>query len=255
MLKNAVRVLFYSTVCCLMLFNTSHAQASSFTQTFDAECNGNDPNWYWNFYTGPFSSSANTYFMSGNASFNSGSLNLWITNNTYNYGNRQFTSAGCDTKYSDSRTYGKWEVRCRFPQGYGVQGYVGLFAKNGSWPPEVDFAEVVGRNPGQLVMTQHYNTNNTTAGTTVTGQDWTSSWHTYSLEWTPGKLRYLIDGNLKMTQNQNFSTTEMYLAIGTGCGDPGGWADSPNNSSWNGWNWPLPSNMQIDWVKIYQYNP
>jgi beta-glucanase (GH16 family) len=88
---------------------------------------------------------------------------------------------------------------------------------------------------------------------------WTNDFHTYTLEWVPGELRYYIDGVLQITQPQKFTETPdmMKLALGTGTGNCGSWSwiGCPTETTANGKPWPLPAQMQVDYIKIYNYVP
>lgn len=261
MKRNFVQSTLFSRLSwgALVLAATSQAPAQAYSfswvwgDNFDSLSSSK-----WNVYTGPFGSSSNSYFMPSNAWTWDGKLNL-VINQAANNGGRKYTAGGVDTGWRWSQTYGKWEVRARFPAGYGVTGYIGLFAQDGSWPPEVDFAEVLGREYWSCHMTQHYDSDNKTIGTNIWNSDVGGvnfdQWHTYILEWTPGTLKYYVDNKLFLTQPQKFTAKDMKLAIGTGTGNAGSWVRSPDEASSSGWGWPLPASMQVDWVNIYKYNP
>lgn len=244
----------------------NQASAASFSWVWGDDFNSSLDGGKWNNYTGNFGSSSNCAFKSTNAFTWNGSLYLRV-NQAPNDSGRRFTSGGVDTGWRWTQTYGKWEVRAKFPWGFGITGYMGLFAQDGSWPPEVDFAEVIGKENWACHMTQHYDADNKTDSFKVwnsqVGSDFTQM-HTYVLEWTPGTLKYYIDGKLFLTQPQRFAAKEMKFALGTGTGDPGSWVDSPDNAASNGWSWPINNNsqgdhtaseMQIEYVNIYKYNP
>jgi beta-glucanase (GH16 family) len=215
----------------------------------------------WNVYSGPFSTNTYTIFDRSHASTGlSGTmsvLNLAITKT----GTQPIcTSGGVDTQFSYTQQYGKWEVRAKLAPGYGAWTYIGLFpADPAQWPPEIDFAEVIGKQPQQVFLTQHYKRQGKVAidqymhasGLT----NWTAGFHTYAVEWIPGKLTYLIDGIKVAEQLDRAGKQKLKLAIGTACGAPGSWADHPDRASLNGFTAPLPTSAQIDWVKIYPYLP
>ncbi len=230
------------------------AQAESFTLVWSANLNTSLSSNDWNVYNNaPFSSSANACFMAPNASVKNKLLGLSINRNT-NGCSRPYSSGGLDTYIHHAQNYGKWSVRAKFPKGQGVVGYIGLFVADGSsWPPEIDFAEVIGRDPQTVYLTQHYTLNGSTLqdGLNVqSGVDWTADYHTYTLEWVPGQLRYYIDNVLWLTQNQNFDApaAKMKLAIGTGTGDCGSWVDCPASSFKS-------AALSVSSIMIYQYNP
>ncbi len=216
----------------------------------------------WNIYNNTnFASSANTCFQGTNAYTKDNFLYLAI-NTSQNQCNLKYTASGLDTHNSQIRNYGKWEVRAKFPKAYGTTGYIGLFVDDSSiWPPEIDFAEVTGKEPQKLYLTQHYGlkTKPQEAGIAFTqpGVDWTADYHTFTLEWVPGRFSYYVDGVLRLTQSQRFAAIpqKMKLAIGTGTGNCGSWVDCPENAPANLTDRSLPASLSVEYVKIYQYNP
>jgi beta-glucanase (GH16 family) len=336
-----------STVLAL-LTGQQRANAESFDLVWSTEFDAPLKSWEWNIYNNAaFASSKTACFMGSNTYTQDGFLNLVVNENqTQSCSGRPYASGGLDTFTYRAQTFGKWEVRAKMPKGYGVISYIGLFPVNRSWPPEIDFAEYIGKQPNNLFIAQHYgvwpnnrqdnvainettlarsstrtvkNTNqdcakqtsrrttksavassdvssvarldfcktkyqklqknnNETARTlrskqltqndrkSVTARNatdgtsyWTNDFHTYTLEWVPGELRYYIDGVLQVTQPQRFTETPnmMKLAIGTGTGNCGSWSwiGCPTETATNGKPWPLPAQMQVDYVKIYKYVP
>ena len=219
--------------------------------------------WDFNIYAGPFASSSNTLFQKSNAKVIKNRLSL-IVNNASTSSSRPYASAGIGSWGPHSQVYGRWEVSAQFPPGYGVTGYIGLFPTDKSWPPEVDFAEVIGRQSTILYLTQHYGANWTVAKQTggtfstlsgINAVDWTSTTHVFAIEWTPQSLVYFVDGLPVYTQPTLFKPTPMDIAIGTGVGDCGSWVDCPNNAAKNLKPYPLPSTMYVNYIKKYSYSP
>lgn len=340
LVKPALKASFVlsSAILCL-LAQPKASMAESFrlvwSTNFDAPLNS----WEWNIYNNaPFGSSKNTCFMGSNTFTGNGFLHLMVTQNKYNgCSGRPYASGALDTyTHRPNLTYGRWEVRAKMPAGYGATGYIGLFPVNGSWPPEIDFAEYVGKDKDKLFITQHFGTvsSHQTDGVAITrtlssatggksaskfqvskqcsgrakshsykkvafkkgkyasaapvdicnipsqplvtsglkkkpspptsdlkalesSSYWTNSFHTYTLEWVPGQLRYYIDGTLQLTQPQRFTATPnmMKLAIGTGTGDCGSWVGCPEEAASKGLPWPLPTRMRVDYIKMYEYVP
>lgn len=219
--------------------------------------------WNFNVYAGNFGSSSNSYFMKDHAVPVNGQLVLTIdqANNTASP-SRPYTSGGVNTAAwaNHGQIYGRWEVEAQFPAGFGVTGYIGLFRKDKVWPPEVDFAEVIGRESTNLYMTQHHGTSeahlqkgDVLNATTLGIIDWNSKFHVFAIEWTPNDLKYFVDGALVLNQTVDFDPFMMDVAIGTGTGDCGSWVDCPENAAANGFDFPLPAKMLVNWVKVYEY--
>ena len=183
--------------------------------------------WDWNIYNGAFGSSSNDQFIKSNAVVLPGSPLQLLINRATNSAGRLYSSAGIGSWSSHSQIYGRWEVKAKLPKGYGVTGYIGLFATNKVWPPEIDFAETIGRLQGNIYLTQHFGTwpNTKQTGSILTPLDigsnsntWLDSFHTFILDWTPTLLVYTIDGITVLTQPVKFNATAMDIAIGTGTG-------------------------------------
>lgn len=223
--------------------------------------------WDFNVYQGNFGSSSNTYFMKDHAVTTDGQLVLTI-DNAANLAapSRPYTSGGVNTASwaNHAQIYGKWEVEAKFPAGFGVTGYIGLFRKDKVWPPEVDFAEVIGRQPSNLVLTQHYTTKEENSSSshsqkgdsinaTLLGLEaWESAFHVYGIEWTEQDLKYFVDGAMVLNHTVEFPPEPMDVAIGTGAGDCGSWVNCPENAATNGFDYPLPAQMMVNWIKVYE---
>lgn len=238
--------------------------------------------WDFNVYQGEFGSSSNAYFMKDHAVTSNGQLVLTIDNAT-NLADpsRDYTSGGVNTAEwaNHAQIYGKWEVEAQFPVGFGVTGYIGLFRTDKVWPPEVDFAEVIGREPSRLFLTQHYvyvnvseseseegggtNHVHVQSGSTIEAaslglegseEAWGYDFHVYGIEWTETELKYFVDGALVWNETVKFSPELMDVAVGTGTGDCGSWVDCPENAAANGFDYPLPAQMVVNWIKVYEYH-
>ena len=77
----------------------------------------------------------------------------------------------------------------------------------GTWAAdgEIDIAEGWGSKPNNVAHTIHYGgqwPNNVYSGTTVEYPNGGAAdgWHTYTLEWTPGVLKWFVDGQLTQTK-------------------------------------------------------
>ena len=164
------------------------------------------------------------------------------------FGNR-WVSAGVSNDLH--QTYGKYEVRFRVDGGQGVNAVLLLWPVADVWPPEIDFAENGGESSvrDSMSATLHYATANHQIQRSLSA-DFTA-WHVMGVEWTPGKLVYTIDGAPWATvSDANVPAIPMEMDIqseaGT-CGDQ--WAPCPTSAT------PAEVDLQVDWVRIYSYNP
>jgi hypothetical protein len=122
---------------------------------------------------------------------------------------------------------------------------VALLWPSVGWPPEIDFMEMGGESTQgsrQLnTMTMHYGrpSENFQVHSSETG-DFTQ-WHTIGVQWAPGVIRYLLDGQVtKTVSSPNVPNQSMWFGVQT----------SPERSS-------APTkavNFDIDWVREYAYD-
>jgi beta-glucanase (GH16 family) len=163
----------------------------------------------------------------------------------------RWVSGGVSSASGLEQRYGKYLVRFRMDDGFGVAGILLLWPQHGGWPPEIDFAETGGDSSGRptLSATLHYGRSNHTIQRTVRG-DFTT-WHVLGVEWTPGRLGYTLDGRRWATVRsahvpaQNMEM-DMQTQAGT-CGDR--WAPCPNSTT------PARVVMEVDWVAAYRPAP
>jgi hypothetical protein len=144
-----------------------------------------------------------------------------------------------------NQTYGRYEVRFRADQVQGYKTAFLLWPKSEVWPRdgEIDFPE--GSVTGTIEAFMHrqgashggdqaaFSTNTTYAG-----------WHTAVIEWAPNVVRFLLDGQVVGQTTQRIPNTPMHWVLQTETnlsGDP-----IPAHAS---------GNVQIDYVKVWKYQP
>jgi hypothetical protein len=165
-------------------------------------------------------------------------------------------SAGChavDNQVSGglklrlAQTYGKYLVRLRADNALGIAIVGLLWPASNTWPPEVDFVEDNGASPRHLATaTLHYGSNDTQVPRTLRIN--LAEWHTFGVEWSPGRLVYTVDGRVWATvSNPNVPAIPMQLALQAqawACGISS-WETCPNSQT------PAASQYDIDWVVVY----
>jgi beta-glucanase (GH16 family) len=150
------------------------------------------------------------------------------------------------TEHSFSQTYGYFEARMQMPAGDGALGAFWLLPESGSWPPELDVAEVIGAAPNTLVNTLHDSGAPDPHWTDVA--DMTQGFHTYAVDWEPDKITWYFDGQETFETPTTASMNQpMYVVLSTHSGLPGSWPGSPDPS--------LVSQMKVDYVHVYDANP
>ena len=175
---------------------------------------------------------------------------------------RNYTSARLQTLKTFQFQYGLVEARIQVPAGRGLVAQfwaLGSEAYEGSeaWPAcgEIDAAEVLGSEPNIVNGTLHAPW--AWAPTGVQGQaesatPLSAGFHTYSVEWEPEGISFMLDGSVYKTitpadlppgaawpfKHPYFLL--MDLAVG------GEWPGSPNAST------HFPAQMLVDWVRVWQ---
>lgn len=143
-------------------------------------------------------------------------------------------------------TYGTVEVRFKAPAGRGLWPAIWLLAADRNSRPEIDLLEMIGQDPGELIM--HLHPADRSAESPghrhrLTGADLASDWHTIGLTWTPRKLVYLLDGQPVWTLTGDQVPSEpMYLVMNLAVG--GAYPGPPDDST------RFPATFEIDHVRL-----
>jgi beta-glucanase (GH16 family) len=181
--------------------------------------------------------------------------NLAITARKESYGGMNYTSARIKTQGLKSFTYGKMEARIKLPSGQGLWPafwMLGTNINNVSWPycGEIDIMERVNNN-SVVNGTVHWDANGYASYGQVSGNLDFSQYHVYSIEWDSSYIRWFVDGtqyNEFYIGNNTGNTEEFqksfFLLLNLAVG--GNWPGSPNSST------PFPSQMLVDYVRVYQ---
>ncbi|HTI85817.1 MAG TPA: glycoside hydrolase family 16 protein [Alphaproteobacteria bacterium] len=159
-----------------------------------------------------------------------------------------FTTGQIDTRNSFSQTYGYFEIRAQVSGTHGTNSAFWLLPHSGAWPPEIDVAEVLGRDPRTDVITNHSSSPKSAHRTTATaGVDLSQDFHTYGLMWTPTTMTFYLDGIVRYTTpTQADEHQPMYLLATLGVG--GSWAGNPPATNFS-------AEMKIDYIRAYSNDP
>lgn len=182
-------------------------------------------------------------------------------------GNVSYTSGRVNTQNKQDFTYGLFEVRAKVPEGQGYLPAFWMMPTNenlyGQWPRcgEIDIMEVMGQQNNKAYGTIHYgNPHSESQGTYVLNQgNYTDSYHTFSCEWEPGKIKWYVDGVLYHEESDWYSTTvgqgtvsypapfdqPFYMILNLAVG--GSWVGNPNDDT----DFENAA-FVIDYVKAYQ---
>jgi beta-glucanase (GH16 family) len=177
----------------------------------------------------------------------------------------KYTSGSVTTWGHFAQTYGRWQIRAKFPDANvtGSHSALWLFPRDqayGEWPSsgEIDIAEYYTRAPDRVIPVIHYNAvgraNRTrTNKKCMVADPW--NFHVYTAEWTPGRIQIWIDKTLCVDHtvrsrrphsstapfDQPFAT---YLTQSLGVGR-NRFRDVGRNAT------PLPVRTEVDWVHVW----
>lgn len=157
-----------------------------------------------------------------------------------------YTTGRMDTAHKFQRTFGRMDVRARFPVAPGV--WYAIWSRQWHAPfPEIDI-EVLGKSTPEVWMVNHWAGGNLApddrrAYAKVPNVDPTV-FHVYSVVWRPGSLEWRIDGEQVFFQTGRGVPTEpIQWTINAWVG---GWGGTPTGAT------PFPTAFDIDWLRVYR---
>jgi beta-glucanase (GH16 family) len=199
---------------------------------------------------------------------------LYLVARRENYGNRQYTSGRIRSANKQDFMYGKIEARIKVPTGGGMWPAFWMMPTGNtygepylSWPGhgEIDIMET-SNTTDRIGGTLHYGGNypdeyGSSGGTyRPSGVNFSQNFHVYTLEWTPTRMRWYVNGVQYYTTTSWWSTRGAYpapfnqrfhillnVAVGgnyTGCPMPD---DSCITAT-------FPQQMAVDYVRVYRKN-
>jgi beta-glucanase (GH16 family) len=147
-----------------------------------------------------------------------------------------YSAAGMCACPVATQLYGKFEVRMKATTGNSKITF--LLWADMDWPPEIDFAEFPADGDGaarqHYTQTLHYSDTNKQIHDSHDAD--MTQWHTVGLEWSPGLIRYTLDGATTDTVTSHVPTEKMWMALQTD-----GSADSTTAFTY------------VDWVRVYTF--
>ncbi len=174
---------------------------------------------------------------------------------------RDYTSARLQTLNTFKFKYGLAEARIEVPAGQGLVAQFWMLGQEAyeleNWPAcgEIDVAEILGSEPNVVNGTLHAPWPWAPTGEQGQAESPTplsAGFHTYSVEWEPERISFMLDGVVYKTIaradlpagaawpfDHRFFLL-MDLAVG------GEWPGSPNAST------HFPAQMLVDWVRVWQ---
>ncbi len=163
-----------------------------------------------------------------------------------------------------SGEYGVFEIRMKIPPGRGMWPAFWLNPQDQKWPPEIDVVEIVNNGRDDTRRSFHFlHPDGTPVPGTATrlnhdqifepGVDYSAGFHVFAVEWTPDRVRHLVDGQVIADR-----TFRWVHADGSG----GGPAHVLVNLAVGG-TWPgpaerrsdFPASLEIEYVRVWQRTP
>lgn len=182
-------------------------------------------------------------------------------------GTVSYTSGRVNTQNKHDFTYGLFEARVRVPEGQGYLPAFWMMASDenlyGQWPRcgEIDIMEVLGHKTDTTYGTVHYgNPHKESQGSrTLENGSFSEEFHTFAVEWEPGRISWYVDGQLMHTESEWYSVTEgqgeitypapfdqpFYMILNLAVG--GNWPGNPDDTT----DFENAAYI-IDYVKAYQ---
>jgi beta-glucanase (GH16 family) len=165
----------------------------------------------------------------------------------YDGKNRSYTSGVMSTHDKFAQKYGRFEIRCRVPNGKGLWPAFWLLPEPLDWPPEIDVLEILGHQPNKVYMTHHYrdaNRDHHSHGGSWSGPDFSADFHEFAVEWSPQAMVWFVDGVERFRSEDSIPHTKMYMLINLAVG--GNWPGAPNEKT------HFPATFDVDYVRIYE---
>ena len=189
---------------------------------------------------------------------------------------QDFLSGTITTHDKFSQKFGYFEARIKIPSHVGTFPAFWLFHENsvaeGTQKSEIDIMENLGHAPQYVYNTFHYYKNVSATnggdynlvkpypdGQINTGIDYSEDYHVYAVEWEPGKITWLIDGEqVSELESNEVNFEELYLKLNLAIG--GQWTSYPTNAGGMGRAYPTQADLdnfknpalEIDYVRVYK---
>ena len=183
-------------------------------------------------------------------------------------GNASYTSGRINTQGRHDFKYGYFECRAKVPTGKGYLPAFWMMPTDenlyGQWPKcgEIDIMEVMGQETNKAYGTIHYGEPHAQSQGTYSvsaADNFADNYHTYAVDWEPGKITWYIDGIKYHEESDWFSAKEnqgtvaypapfdqpFYMILNLAVG--GSWVGNPDDTTTFD-----DQEYAIDYVKVYQ---
>jgi beta-glucanase (GH16 family) len=164
---------------------------------------------------------------------------------------------GVEYRSTDAITYGKVEASMRFAKGSGVVSSLVLIYT--PWPPddwnELDI-ECLGNTTGEVQFNHMVNIPPADPASEHLqfpekidlGFDPTTAFHTYTIEWLPSSVRFLVDGVVVHQPTEEISRLVLpqNILLTIWASDAASWAGPIDDTT-------APTFAEVDWLRVYSY--
>lgn len=178
-----------------------------------------------NYITNGWGNNEQEFYTSQNTTVKDGILTIAARKESWTdekQGSYDYTSARINTQHKFSVCGGRIEVRARCDSGKSLWPAIWMLPEDsayGGWASsgEIDIMEGWGSTPEKICGTIHFG-GAWPANTYLTNDfnfsdgDGTQNWHTYSIEWERGEIRWYVDDILYSTQSEWYSEGFSYPA-------------------------------------------
>ncbi|SMG31880.1 Glycosyl hydrolases family 16 [Rhodococcus rhodochrous J3] len=145
---------------------------------------------------------------------------------------------------SQYQTYGRYSIRLKVDNPNLQEYYIAslLWPQSERWPVDGEFDFPEGGLAGTVSGFHHYAGGGSCPSCQIeaayTGARFTD-WHTYTMEWSPGRIRYLLDDQVVLDSTDWVPSTPMRWQIQV---ETNGYGANTGN-------------LLVDWVSVYSYDP
>ena len=169
----------------------------------------------------------------------------WGYDSNGQWGRYDYTSGLVESKGRFAWTFGRIEMRAKLPSTQGIWPAHWMMPTSGGWPPEIDIMELLGHAPQAVYMTHHWGTwpNVQSHGGVYIGPNFAADYHTFALDWQPGRMDWYVDGVVRFTSQTNVPSEPFYVILNTAVG--GAWPGNPDGTT------VFPQYHRIDYVRWF----
>jgi beta-glucanase (GH16 family) len=261
----------------LITLSVQVIQAQCNTLLWSDEFNGSAlDNTNWSYVSGNgcggssgcgFGNSELEYYVSGTNNISVSGGNLAITakyQSNYLGSGSNYTSGKIITSGMHAFRYGHFEASIKVPSATAIWPAFWMLPEGGNWPHtgEIDILETQNTNTTNVNQTLHFfctpcNTHKSVGTVVNNGTDFSTGFHTYAIDWSPGKIVYSVDNVVSQTYTSSsigsvgayntdwpFDKGNFYLILNLAVGGSYTGNATPNSANY-------PQTMLVDYVRVY----